>query len=202
MEKSAKILSMIFHPLLGPIYGLSFMWAVGVFPLIGNNTFSLSMFAIMVLVNTFIIPVLTALLLTKLGKVDSIYMKNREQRAIPYFVTGLFYFFTFYFSNSIGISPEFSAFMQGAALSVLGSLLINMRWKISAHMVGMGGALGMIISIYFYFPFIGFAAVAVVAVLAGLIGSVRLYLDAHKPSDVYFGFMLGLISQLVVFNLI
>ncbi|MFT6849957.1 MAG: hypothetical protein ACJATA_000763 [Sphingobacteriales bacterium] len=202
MEKLAKILSMVFHPILGPIYGLSFMWAIGVFPLIGKNNASLILFAIMVLVNTFIIPVLTALLLTKMGKVDSIYMKDREQRTIPYFVTGLFYFFTFYFANSIGISPEFSAFMQGAALAVLGSLLINMKWKISAHMVGMGGALGMIIALYFYYPFIGFAPVATVAILAGVIGSVRLFLNAHKPSEVYFGFALGLISQLVVFNLI
>ena len=65
-------------------------------------------------------------------------------------------------------------------------------------MVGMGGLTGLIafliISMRINLEFYLFTTI----IAAGLAGTSRLLLDAHKPSQLYVGFILGLLTIPVV----
>ena len=78
------------------------------------------------------------------------------------------------------------------------SLIINIRWKISAHMIGIGGLTGALLCIsilleVYITPYLVYALL-----IAGLIGSSRLILKAHTPLQIYVGFAVGVICQFAV----
>ena len=85
----------------------------------------------------------------------------------------------------------FYAYMLGGLITLLITLLITIRFKISIHMVGMGGLMALIIFISFYLK-VNLSFYLILAVLiAGITGTARLQLKAHNPVEVYSGFILG-----------
>jgi len=80
----------------------------------------------------------------------------------------------------------------GAAISIFISWLINFKWKISIHMVGIGGLIGILIGISIRLGADLLIPVLASVLLAGLLGSSRMRLGAHTESQVYAGLMLGL----------
>ncbi len=81
--------------------------------------------------------------------------------------------------------------MLAVFISVILASLINIRWKISLHMIGIGGLLGLLSALaYLYGLHINWILMTTI-LLAGIIGTARLYLNEHNPSQVYSGFMMG-----------
>jgi hypothetical protein len=95
----------------------------------------------------------------------------------------------------INIWNSVKLFIVGGALSILISTLINLKYKISAHMVGIGGVLGVLISVSYLIKFDMTLYYIVTIIAAGIIGFARLFLNEHKPAQLYLGFFLGLIVQ-------
>jgi membrane-associated phospholipid phosphatase len=62
-------------------------------------------------------------------------------------------------------------------------------------MVGIGGLLGVLISISYLNRFDMTPFYIIIILAAGLIGFSRLTLKEHTPGQVYSGFLLGLIAQ-------
>lgn len=197
MKIAAKIISTIFHPLIMPVIGL----------LIIFNTDSYINYAIpvelkkavvlLVGTSTFIIPLLISLLLLNRRVINSLEMETQKERVIPYAFTIIFYVFTLYMIKQAPIPPIIFNFIIGATLSVILAFIINIKWKISAHMIGIGGLIGALICIsitldIYITPYVIFALIA-----AGLIGSARLILKAHTPLQIYAGFVVGLICQII-----
>ena len=63
-------------------------------------------------------------------------------------------------------------------------------------MVGIGGLLGVLISVSYLIKFDMTLFYILVILMGGLVGFSRLMLNEHKPSQLYFGFLLGLIVQI------
>ena len=80
---------------------------------------------------------------------------------------------------------------MGAAFSVTAAFVINLKWKISIHMLGMGGIVGTIIGLILRYQIDAVPLVISLVILSGLVGYSRLRLDAHTPLQVYAGFVLG-----------
>ena len=78
---------------------------------------------------------------------------------------------------------------------------ISYFWKISAHLVGWGGLVGLILilSLRFNTDLMLFLILAILS--SGFIGFARLKLEAHNPLQVYSGFLLGFVIMIVVFLL-
>lgn len=66
-------------------------------------------------------------------------------------------------------------------------------------MVGIGGMLGVLISVSYLIKFDFTLFYMVIIVIAGLIAFARLNLKEHEPSQIYSGFLLGLIVQTSLF---
>lgn len=88
---------------------------------------------------------------------------------------------------------------MGGGIAILLTAFINLKFKISAHMVGIGGLLGVLISISYLIKFDMTLFYIFVIILAGIVGFARLTLNEHKPLQVYAGFLLGLTIQLSLF---
>ncbi len=148
---------------------------------------------------TFLFPLLSALLLLRLKIISSLEMKTRQERKIPYLVSSIFYFSESYFLMNADVPVLIKALMFGATLLVVSVLLINLFWKISAHMVGIGGLCGMMLAISYRLQIdLNFILIALF-LIAGIIAFSRLKLSAHNPAQVYAGFLLGISVQLILF---
>ena len=126
-------------------------------------------------------------------------LSDRNDRTFPYIMTSLFYFGLFYLLKDINIWPSLKVLVVGAGLAILLTALINLKTKISAHMVGLGGLLGVMVSVSYLIRFDMTPVYIVIIVLAGLVGFARLALDEHRPFQIYLGFFLGLLLQMTLF---
>jgi len=197
MKITAKIISIIFHPLIMPIFGL----------LIIFNTDSYINYAIpdelkravilLVGTSTFIIPLLISLLLLNRKLINSLEMETQKERVIPYAFTIIFYVFTLYLLRKAPIPPIIFNFVTGATLSVIMAFIINIKWKVSAHMIGVGGLIGALVCISIILEVYITPFIVIALIVAGLIGSSRLILKAHNPLQIYIGFAIGLLCQIL-----
>jgi membrane-associated phospholipid phosphatase len=147
---------------------------------------------------TFLLPALNALILLKLGRIRSLEMETSAERVVPYFSTLMYYLALVYLFFSTHISPVFIILIAGAALSILATFIINFKWKISAHTVGIGGVIGAALGISLRLM-IDLQYIIIIAILlSGIIGFARLKLSAHTPAQVYTGFLTGFLIQLLL----
>lgn len=172
-----------------------------------------------VFLSSFFIPMVAVLMLRFTGLVQSLEMPERQERIIPYIVTGIFYLWLFRnLVDNTTIPRLFSSFALGTTISLFLAFFINLFSKISAHAVGMGGIIGMIVLLMNYFPeykvvqlpwgsedFLEISTTMVLMlalVLAGLVGSSRLSLKAHEPMDLYGGYFVGFVGQMIALRFI
>jgi len=192
MEKTvARIISVIFHPLLVPTYALLIMINLKssllfVMPLGHQYMTVLTVFLI-----SFVMPSLIIFILYKFGFVKSLHMETRQERILPLFTVSIFFYATYYLLKQESYYALFNIFMLGATLLAILSVLINYFTKISIHMVAQGGLFGTLagFSIAYNQQFTGLLYLLVF--IAGLTGFARLKLNAHTPGQVYGGYLLG-----------
>jgi membrane-associated phospholipid phosphatase len=74
------------------------------------------------------------------------------------------------------------------------AILITLVWKISAHMFGVGGLIGGVMSVsYFVERTNSYLMLVVLFLIAGLVGTSRLVLRRHTFAQVVAGFTLGIV---------
>ena len=184
-------LSTALSPLLMPTYGVFIVFWVSVLCLLPYGT-RVSVL-LMCMGITCILPLIFLSVLRHFKLVKSIHVDIREQRLYPYLFTAVCYLvaaFYLYYRHS----PQwFIMFMVGSAVTVLLMALINLKWKISAHMAGIGGVLALIYQIHVQ----GLSAfdllwmMCISCVVAGLLGSSRMVLRRHDVWQVLAGTVVG-----------
>lgn len=125
-------------------------------------------------------------------------MHTQSERVVPYFTTSLYYFALYYLFYTIGFSSIITLLILGGGISILLTLLINYKWKISAHMIGIGGLCGALLAIIFKHSIESVWIFYSAIIVAGLIGFARLKLEAHTPSQVYSGYILGFVVEFLL----
>jgi hypothetical protein len=148
---------------------------------------------------SFVLPVINIYILYKLNRISSLTLENQNERTFPYIITSCFYFGLFYLFLDLNIWPSIKVLIFGGGLSVLLTAIINLKYRISAHAVGIGGLIASLMMVSFVLKYNAVPEIAFLFLLAGLIAAARLYLEAHKPSQVYSGFLLGFATQVVTF---
>jgi hypothetical protein len=196
-EKLAKTISVLFHPLLFPSY-----LTVIIFNL--NNSISLLISSEVTLViftlifaTTFIFPAIFILILKRNGLIASFQMESREERFFPFLIAGTFNFTAFYMLRQIQIPEVYYLLFLGAAVLIVICLMINIFTKISAHLAGAGGLTGALIGISLRLNIDLVILIISAIFLSGLIGYARLKLQAHKPFQIYAGFIAGMIVMTI-----
>jgi hypothetical protein len=147
-----------------------------------------------------------------LGLIKSLHLDDKQDRTGPYIITGVFYLWLVKNLLSLGYLPSlFVAFALGATISLFLAFFINIFLKVSAHAAGMGGFVTMLLITLFRYPdatlgipafggtfMVGFGVVLALGILfAGLVGTARLALKAHSPTELYIGYGVGCVAILI-----
>ncbi|MBI9039375.1 MAG: hypothetical protein JEY97_14670 [Bacteroidales bacterium] len=194
--KIAKIISYVFHPILMPSYALLFLL------FFQYSFFSLTiplnvkwLILTMVFITTVLFPLLSIFIMLRKGMLNSLKMESRQERIYPFITTAIFYYLTYYLLSRIQISYIFHVLILGSTLLIITALFINFFWKISIHMIAIGGVLG---------TFLGLSVLTILNIpqfifflifISGIIGFSRLKLNAHNPAQVYAGFLTGTVMM-------
>lgn len=200
-EKLAKIFSIIFQPLLVPTISLFLLFNLNNYIALIIPVSARQIILGMVFIITFILPVLMVLILYKRGIVKSFNMEHREERIIPLFITGVFYFLAYHMIRQIQIDEIYQRLFLGSAFLVLIALAVSFIWKISMHMIGMGGMLGGFIGVSQALHIDLVLIIIAISLACGLTGFARLKLKAHSPMQVYIGFLTGLGLMIWIFTI-
>jgi hypothetical protein len=143
-------------------------------------------------------PALTVFLLWRLKFASSIYLRTQKERIIPYVASITYFFWAFYVCRNMPGSPQIMTFFfLGTFLSASAALMANSYFKISMHAIGVGGAAAFLIllAVVSGEP-IGFA-IAIATIIAGIVCTSRLLVSDHHPYEIYWGLVLGVLSQMV-----
>ena len=192
MMRLAKFISLLGHPLFMPAYAFGLLIYtnpyINVMVPDASKRFTLGI----LIVFTILLPILTAVVFKLLGLIDSLFMKTAEERRWPFLLTLIWYYMGFNLLTKIYVPQSFLLLMIGAISAIGIALIITSRWKISIHMLGIGGVIGAIIGISQRFQFDHSTLLIVLILLAGLIGYARLKTHSHNYRQVYAGFILGI----------
>ncbi|MBE0648507.1 MAG: hypothetical protein IH596_12065 [Bacteroidales bacterium] len=190
-NSAARIFSILFHPLLIPIYILAILLEF-------DPTFTvflpLNMKLLItgtILVTTCIFPLFIIYIMYRMKMITSFYLPKREDRIFPLITIGIFYYLTFYLIKDLYMPRYFQIFILGATLLTVITVLVTLRFRISMHMIALGGVSGLFLGMsilsggYSIFWLFG------VIIISGMTGSARLKLNAHLPSEIYSGWLMG-----------
>ena len=195
IEKLSKIISHIFHPLLVPTVGFIILFYSGTY--LSYLPFNIKAWITsIVFVCTFFIPLMFILFLRYQEIINQIRMKERKDRYLPIIISFFLFVFCFYLIRRIDIPSMFYSFMLGGIFTLLITFFITLWFKISLHMIGMGGLMALIIFISFYLKVNLSFYLILVVLFTGITGTARLHLEAHKPIEVYSGFVMGFVVVL------
>jgi hypothetical protein len=208
-QQIARYISSIFHPVFMPFLGILVLYYSGLVSgfnpyLIGDSkVFTYQLFGMQFLFTCFI-PCLAILVLLKLGQISDIHLPSREERYLPFLLSLMSYTaYTViciqYLSESI--PPILIFFILGASIGVFFSFMINLFWKISIHMMGIGGFTGMMLTMASLYK-TDLTWVYIGIITAGLVGFSRLQMNAHSIKQVALGFVLGILSETYILFLI
>ncbi len=189
----ANFLSTALSPLLMPTYGVFLALWVSVLCLLTYGTRVSVLLVCMGI--TCIVPLIFLSVLRHFKLIKDLHVEVREQRLIPYLFTAVCYLVGAYYLYYCHSPRWFTMFLVGSAVSVLAVALINLKWKISAHMTGIGGVIGLIYQIHVQglsaFDLLWLLCVAVI--MAGVLGSARLALKRHDLWQVLAGVVVGFV---------
>ena len=187
----ARIISVMFHPLLIPTYIIAVLINLNAFfALLIPDEAKWKIIAL-VFITSAIFPVIILYGMYRFRLVQDLMMENKEERLYPYIATSIFFFLSYYLIWQINLSPVYYYCLLGASLLAVITLLINIWWKISAHTVSMGAVLGAFIGLQTVLLIDLLWLTAVAILISGIVGFARLRAGQHSQTQIYAGYFLG-----------
>jgi membrane-associated phospholipid phosphatase len=193
MKNFHKIISLIFQPLLMPTYAMILLMNMDIFSVLPLR------WRLIAIIGTFIftgvLPALPIWLLMKKGEVNDLFISKREERTMPYLFSFMAYVFWALFMWRTLQFPTFIVAMgMGSAISIFIIVFINLKWKISAHMAGVGGLCGAVFGVCYRTAINPVWLIAIILFISALVAFSRLELKAHTPGQVLAGYVVGFIA--------
>jgi len=198
MMRLAHIISVLGHPLFMPSYAFGLLIYNNPYVEMMTPKMSQQLTLGILMVFTVLMPALTAVLFKMFGLIDSLLMKTTKERRLPFALTIIWYYMGFLLMKNIYVPQCFLLLMVGAISAIAIALIITNHWKISIHMLGIGGVVGAIIGISQRFQFDHILLIVWLILIAGIIGFARLKTNSHSYKQVYTGFILGVAIEWLV----
>lgn len=194
----AVLLSYLFHPIFVPVYITWFLVYVHPSYFSGFSE-KQKMYTVFInAINLVGFPLLTIVLLKALGFIDSVFLRTKKDRIIPYIACSIFFFWAYLVFRKQEIYPLIlPAFLLGIFIAVNAALIANIYFKISMHGLGMGGWLGIFMVVAFSNTMLMTWPLCLVILLTGLVTTARLLISDHEPGDIYAGIFIGMLSQFI-----
>ncbi len=190
MKQFSRLISTIFMPLFMPTYSVALLFVYTYFSYVYAGHF----FALIVptILFTFFIPGTLIYVMERIGIISDLSLPYRSDRFAPYAVTVLSFAFLIYYFSRLGLPTWFLLMIGSSIVTMLIATVITLWWKISAHMFGVAGLIGGVMSVCYYVEKTNPTYLFMLLfIIAGMVGTSRIKLKRHTPAQVYAGFILG-----------
>ena len=128
-------------------------------------------------------------------------MEERHERFVPFIIQAVLMMIAYYMLTQIVLPRMFYLLLLGAIASVIIVILVTFRWKISIHMVGIGGITGMLFGLSSLFLIDLRIPIIVSFLVAGILGTARLRMGAHQPAQLYVGYLVGFVCEYLLLSI-
>ncbi|GAK37209.1 MULTISPECIES: membrane protein [Bacteroides] len=196
--KTARIVSAVFTPFSIPFVAFLILFLfsyLNIMPL----AYKLIVLGV-VYCFTILMPTLTIFLFRKINGFEAKDLTDRKKRYVPYLLTIISYVFCMLMMRKLNIPWYMSGIILTALLMMLISIILNLKWKLSEHMLGMGGIVGGVVSFSALFGYNPVWWLSLFILIAGVLGTARIILQHHTLSEVLTGFVVGFICSLLVLH--
>ena len=184
----AQLLSYGLHPGLLPTVGT--LYIIYALPQIFSLESIVRMMSI-VLVGTYIIPVIVIYIMTLLGVIESVHLINKKDRIYPYTITTLSALLTSRILTSMGAPVEIIYCSLGCAFILVVSAVLIPFFKSSAHLAGITGFAGLYLGMNEKYGSGEFKNMLIIILLCIALAWARIYLKRHTLKEVLTGSILG-----------
>lgn len=193
-DSISHFVSWIFVPLIMPVCGILFIFRLSILDVIPAGLQTAVTFVIAGI--NFFAPMLLIFLLKLMGVVQDVGLNGQKERLIPYIITALCYGGSAWFVASRGAPVWVAMFFCGGVVASVINLLINLKWKISAHAAAIAGIVALLIRLQrdvAVEPKL-FVWLLITVGCAGLLGTARVWLNRHTVWQVLAGYVVGFCS--------
>ncbi len=192
-----KVISTILHPIVIPTLGVLIYF---IFVSQSINQKQQLILLGLVFGITYVIPVLALVILKSLRLIKDFQVSTIKERRMPVLLMTLLFYLTGNTLEAITVLRDLGLLFYGTAMSLLFVyLLFAFRLKSSLHLLSMGSVVGFFLVVMNMYSLSLLPIIMVFILLSGLLASSRLYLNAHTSLEVFLGFAIGFLSQILIF---
>ena len=211
MRIFSEVLFYLFHPLFLVTYGLIILISIDPFSFGEREIMGEFPLLVITVIYTIFFPLISMLVMRLVGFIDTMQLKGHKERIGPLIVTMVFY--TWMYVNvreNPDIPVTFSVLTMGSIIALGLAFLVNVFDKISLHSTGLGGLVGFtgILIFAYHYAWIRIGGLSfklgvaffMLLIISGCVGTARMKLKAHNLSQIYGGFMIGLLGQVAAWR--
>lgn len=198
MLQVAKVTSMLFTPFSIPF--LSFLVLL-LFSYLRMMPVKYKLIVLAVVYSfTILTPTLTIFLFRKINGFARQELGERKKRYIPILLTIISYIFCFMMMRQMNLPWYMTGIILASLVVCIVCMVVNLKWKLSEHMAGIGGVIGGLVSFSTLFGYNPVGWLCLFILIAGILGSARIILGHHTLGEVLSGFTVGLVTALLVLH--
>ncbi len=198
--KLEKISSYVIHPVVfGTITTLSYFI---ILPTFLPSDLKWNIISI-VFVSTYLIPIIFLFLLKSFKTIGSFHLEDANERKFPVFFFIILNFVLYSRLIEIPKLELLSLFFLSSSVSlVFVYVFLFFNIKISLHTLALGLYTTFLMLISYHFKIRLIILISAVLLISGFIAMARLKLKAHNTAEVYTGFFLGVIVEILLYLLL
>ena len=195
MKIFSNILSVIFHPLLVPLFAFALLF---VFSYLNVMPLPYQLFVLSI-VGTFTVlaPGLFIGIYKWINKWNFEELNERKRRFIPYLLTMMSYMTCLITMWKLHFPHYFSGILVSALIAMTICTILNFHWKVSVHLAGCGMYIGGLLSYSLLFYFNPVWWLCGFILLSGIQGTARISYYHHTLLEVILGFMTGMFCGII-----
>lgn len=149
---------------------------------------------------TILMPTITIFLFRKINGFGAQELGQRKKRYVPILLTIISYVFCLLMMHKLNIPWYMTGIILASLVVLIFCIIVNLKWKLSEHMAGIGGIIGGLISFSVLFGYNPISWLCLFILIAGILGSARIILRHHSLGEVLCGFTVGLVCALLVLH--
>ena len=149
---------------------------------------------------TILTPTITIFLFRKINGFARQELSERKKRYVPILLTIISYVFCLLMMRKLNIPWYMTGIIFVSLVISIICILVNLKWKLSEHMAGMGGIIGGLVSFSALFSYNPVVWLCLFILIAGILGSARIVLGHHALGAVLSGFVVGLVCSFLILH--
>ncbi|MBR6286027.1 MAG: hypothetical protein IKR18_03415 [Bacteroidaceae bacterium] len=146
---------------------------------------------------TILLPRFTIYLYRKVNGWSSRQLGHREKRIVPYAIAFTSYVTCLILMFQLNMPLYMCGIIEASLMTIIICSVVNIWWKISTHMAGIGGLTGALMAFSILFMFNPVWWLCLVLLAAGALGTSRIILRQHTLAQVSVGFAVGFVCSVV-----